>query len=109
MISIKDITPKNIKSFVEGYIRSFMIKFFQNKLEHIHEQVEERKLLVAERSPECLEQGQCKICKCKIPELFYADKPCENNPPCYPTLVNKDEWTNQKNLKSIYDDLKSNN
>ena len=101
MISIKEITLRNIRSYFEGYLRSFMIKFFQGRLEHIYEQVEYRKSLVSAASPVCINEGKCKVCGCKTPELFYADKSCENVPPCYPPLVGKNEWLEQKNLNSI--------
>jgi hypothetical protein len=102
MITLKEITPKNIKAFIEGYIRKWMIDFFQAKLEHINEQVEWRILQVAEKSPTCLLEGECRICHCKIPELFYADKACSNKEePCYPELKSKKDWITYKNRNNV--------
>lgn len=98
--AIQRITLKNIKSFIEGYTYSFLLKFYQKYLTHIFEQVDYRKKLVEEKSPECIYNGQCKHCTCKTPELFFATKGCSNNPPCYPEMASKDEWTQFKNLQS---------
>lgn len=101
-IKLKEITLKNIKAFIQGYLRKWLIDFFQKKLEHINEQVEWRIDQVAEKSPECLINLECKICHCKIPELFYADKPCSNKEnPCYPSMRTKSEWTKFKNKNNI--------
>lgn len=78
-----------------------MITFFMNRLQHIFEQVEWRKEQVMEKSPECMFNAECKVCGCKIPDLFYADKACSNvENPCYPTLMSKDKWINYKNKQS---------
>lgn len=101
-ITLKQLTLKNIKAFIEGYIRKWLIDFFQKRLEHINEQVEWRIFQVAEKSPKCLIDGECVICKCKIPELFYADKPCSNKEsPCYPELKSKKDWTTFKNINNV--------
>lgn len=79
-----------------------MIAFFENRLSHIFEQVEWRMEQVAEKSPECILDGKCKICKCTTPDLFYADKACSNKEnPCYPELMDKDSWIYFKNKSSI--------
>ncbi len=95
MIKLKDITIKNIKSFLQGYIRSIIL----NRLTHVYEQVEIRINRVNKISPECIANGKCKHCKCTTPELFYADKGCELG--CYPKLMNKQEWNTYKNIISI--------
>lgn len=97
-IKLKEITLKNVKAFIQGYIRKWTLDFFQNRLEHILEQVEYRIDMVAEKSPECLMNGECKICHCATPALFYADKPCSNKEtPCYGPMLNKQEWIKFKN------------
>jgi hypothetical protein len=97
-MQLKDITFKNVIAFIQGYTRKWAIAFFENMLRHINEQVEWRIDRVAERSPECLLNGECKICHCKTPELFYADKPCSNPEiQCYPALMSKKEWIQYKN------------
>lgn len=97
-ISLKEITWKNIKAVLQAYPRKWSINFFQKNLEYINEQVEWRIDRVAEKSPQCLIKGECKICHCKIPDLFYADKACSNvEDPCYGELMSKREWTQFKN------------
>ena len=93
---------------IKAYPRKWMIALFMNKLQHIFEQVEWRTLQVAEKSPECILNAECKICKCKIPDLFYADKGCSNKQsPCYPELMSKNKWTTFKNKQS-YANIQSN-
>lgn len=97
-MQLKDITPKNIIAFIQGYTRKWAIDFFEYILRHINEQVEWRIGRVAERSPECLLNGECKVCHCKTPELFYASKPCSNKvSPCYPAMMGRKDWTQYKN------------
>ena len=101
-MKLKEITLKNVKAFIQGYTRKFMIDFFIDKLKYIFEQVEYRKEQVTEKSPECILNGECKICGCKTPELFYSDKGCSNlSDPCYPEMMSKKEWIRFKNLNSI--------
>ena len=59
-MQLKDITPKNIIAFIQGYTRKWTIDFFEYILRHINEQVEWRINQVAEKSPECLLNGECK-------------------------------------------------
>lgn len=92
-MEIREITLKNIKAFIQGYFRKFLL----DKLTYIYEQVEYRKEQVAIKSPDCL-NGQCVKCGCKTPELFYADKPCENK--CYDELKSKEDWIKFKNILS---------
>ena len=101
MLKLKDITPKNIKAFIQGYIRKWLIGFFDKRLKHINEIVAWRKQQVEEKSPECISSGQCVVCSCKTPELFYSDKPCSSNSPCYPRMQSKEEWISFKNKNSI--------
>ncbi len=98
---LSKLTWQNIKSFVEGYTRQYAILFFTKNLQHIFEQVEERIEQVTLKSPECIANGQCKICGCATPALFYANKGCANNPPCYDPFLNQDDWQTLKNFKSI--------
>ncbi len=98
MIKLNQITPKNVKAFIEGYFRQAVIKLYYTFFSHVEEQVQWRIDQVAEKSPDCLINGECVICGCKIPELFYADKPCSRKEnPCYPPLKGKLEWVQYKN------------
>lgn len=99
---LEEITVKNVKAFIQGYVRKFMIDFFNRRLRYVFEQVEFRKKAVEEKSPECIQNGQCKVCGCKTPELFYADKGCSNfSNPCYPEMMIESDWIRFKNIKSI--------
>lgn len=77
-------------------IQSWYWKRF--KRDHIQEQVDYRISLVKEKHPECLEKGYC-YCGCDIPDMFYSDKPCDNN--CYPPLMNKKDWFKYDKLNRV--------
>ncbi|HMT02045.1 MAG TPA: hypothetical protein PKD00_01835 [Burkholderiales bacterium] len=87
-----EITLVNIKSFIVGYLRSWIIKLYNNNFKWVEERQQYRLAQVELKSPECLTNGQCKHCGCKTPELFYADKACSNTPPCYPEINSKVDW-----------------
>lgn len=36
------------------------------------------------KSPECLADGACKMCGCKMPDMLFAEHTCENH--CYCTI-----------------------
>ena len=96
-VGLKSITVKNIKSFIEGYFRSIVIKMYNKHFSYIEEQVKHRIDLVEAKSPECINNAECKTCKCKTPELFYSNKGCSNKEnPCYGELKNKIDWIEYK-------------
>ena len=91
------INLPNIKSYIQGNWRAALLEYYPEGLsKHLEEQYYWRIQQVQEKSPECLEKGKCKICSCDTPELFMADKACENNPPCYPEMMSELEWNNYK-------------
>lgn len=84
-----DITLQNISAFIQGNVRAILHNYgdsFYTLSPEIQEQVIYRTSLA---NKECLENGKCK-CNCSIPELFYADKQCEDK--CYPYMMNKSDW-----------------
>lgn len=89
MITLQQITPKNIVAFIQGYYRWFVYnRFFPNFIRgHIVEQYLVRMRSVDE---ECIKRGECKMCGCKTPQLFWANKSCDK--PCYPPMMNKKTW-----------------
>lgn len=96
------ITLKNIKSYIQGNWRAVLLEYYPEGIsKHIEEQYFWRIEQVKEKSPECLENKECKKCHCEIPELFLADKACENNPPCYPEMMSESEWNQFKYYNSI--------
>lgn len=102
-----DLTFKNIFYYFQGNIRYFLnrnknikiLKLFSSEL-HIENHIEEQALYRQKKANKiCVNQGFCKICHCKTPELFFADKPCEGN--CYPAIMNKEEWSKFKKQNKI--------
>jgi hypothetical protein len=84
-----DYNLKNIKSFIQANIRMFVEKHgldFIGLDPHIQEQITFRESVA---NKECLKNGYCK-CNCILPDMFYADKTCEDQ--CYPPMLNKKEW-----------------
>ena len=68
-MKIKDITPANIRDFVQGnYLLIKDIISDPTKPNHIKEQALYRSMLCSE----CLIRGACKICSCKTPGMFYS-------------------------------------
>lgn len=59
---------------------------------HIKEQIEWRRKQVQQKSPECWKQGHCIQCGCEIMGKTMADMGCENEPFCYPEMMNKAKW-----------------
>lgn len=90
------ITPDNIKGFVQGWTRSL---FSLTLPEYILEQVEYR----ATKAKECVEQGFCSHCGCKMPEKLYENRPCEKDPTCYPPMMNEEQWNKFKEVKETND------
>jgi hypothetical protein len=52
----------------------------------------------------CLDNGYCLECGCKTPELFYADKACSADKPCYKQLNMSKKKDKKKDKNSL--DLK---
>jgi hypothetical protein len=96
-MKLSNINIRNIKAFLQGESR-LMLEFFDSLPEHIQEQVRFRIHLVSDKSPQCLE-GKCIHCGCSTPDLFYADKTCDNQ--CYPEMLNKEQWENFKFKNNI--------
>ena len=89
MITLKQITFKNVLAFIQGYYRYYAYLYFKNKLvrKHIIEQFEVR---MRSADLDCIVNRECKVCGCKTPALFWANKACDK--PCYPPMMNKDKW-----------------
>lgn len=64
-IKLKDITPHNIRNFLEGTRNSLSSR---NLKKHQQEQVIYR----AAKCKDCLELGRCHTCGCSTPGLFYS-------------------------------------
>ncbi len=75
-------------------IQSWFRKFWTPK--HIKEQIIWREQMVQLLSPECWKQGHCIQCGCEITGKIKADMGCENEPYCFPEMMNKKEWRDFK-------------
>ncbi len=68
---------------------------------HVKEQIIWRRGQVALKSPECWKEGHCIQCGCFIVAKTTADMGCENEPFCYPEMMNKKDWENYKKQNNI--------
>lgn len=83
--STKKITISNIKNYLLAKYRQFTVTD--------KEVAEWREQQVRKKSPECLEQGYCKICYCEFEDgLLYESKACEGG--CYPNWEKSKKLTN---------------
>lgn len=77
---------------------------------HIYEQIIWRRTCVMENSPECWSTGNCVVCGCEILGKTMEDRACsisehpdllKNYDPCYPKMMNEEEWKKFKILNNI--------
>lgn len=102
-----EVTPGNIRAFIQGNARLLLEDFGPDVLKsppHIQEQILWRRAI---SDKECNELGECTACHCKMPDKLYADKACEGS--CYPEIMDKVIWGKFKQLASrreinIFDD-----
>lgn len=94
------ITWKNIKAYVQGNWRAFLLENFPQGIDkHIEEQYYWRISQVEKKSPECLTNEKCKSCSCSTPELFLSSKQCSNEQdPCYPPMMSEEQWEKFKQV-----------
>lgn len=84
-----NITLSNIGSYIQGKTRMLVQKYgneFFSLDDHIKEQIVWRETVA---NKFCLDNKECK-CGCPLPDMFFADKTCEDG--CYPVMMNKEEW-----------------
>jgi hypothetical protein len=95
-----NFTLKNIKSFIQGKTRMLVERFgneFFSLDEHIKEQIVWRE---TKSNNECINNKECK-CGCPLPDMFFADKACEDE--CYPVMMTKEEWETYKTNNLLND------
>ena len=68
---------------------------------HIREQIIWRRTQVIEKSPTCWIAGNCVQCGCFMIEKTTADMGCENEPFCYPEMMDKKKWEKYKTDNDI--------
>jgi len=84
-----NFTLNNVKAFIQGKTRMLVNKYgneFFSLEPHIKEQIVWRE---SQANSFCLNNNECK-CGCPLPDLFFADKTCEDG--CYPVMMNSEEW-----------------
>lgn len=94
-MNLKDITLSNIKKFIQGNTRYFGESWGIVKPE-IKEQVAWR----ATHCSDCIEQGKCVYCGCKVPGKWYVNESC-NKGKRFPDLMKKDAWERYKKENNI--------
>lgn len=89
---------KKIKWFIQGNRRkALMNTWFQWCLpKHI---IEQYKYRLENAKSQCLKNGECIACGCKMPAVLLADKGCKRG--CYLRMMNKQDWNNYKKIKKI--------
>lgn len=68
---------------------------------HIKEQIIWRRGEVILKSPKCWKEGACIQCGCEIVPKTTADMGCENEPFCYPEMMNRTTWAEFKKTNHI--------
>jgi hypothetical protein len=94
-IKLSQLTPENIKGFLQGNVRKFLESYPGVIDDYIYEQIQWRLGIM---DINCLQNKQCP-CNCEVPAKQYENRPCENN--CYPPMMNKEEWEQFKTLTNI--------
>ena len=88
----------DVYHYIVGNTRMWLYNNYKYLLtRHITEQYEDR---LKKANKECINQGACIACGCKTPELFMADKACEEN--CYEPMKSKKDWNHKSPIKVIF-------
>lgn len=98
----------NIKAVIQSYYRKYKAIGGIPLDDHIYEQIIWRRTQVIAASPICWNSGSCEICGCDILGKTMEDRACSlsEHPdlyriPCYPAMMNQQEWKQYKKLKNI--------
>lgn len=95
-IELKQITPKNITSFIRGTSKKLLDDLdIVNVPEHEAKQI----IIRASTCSDCLENGSCFHCGCTTPDLFYDPKKVDAKKK-WGKMMSKEEW--EKFEDSIY-------
>jgi hypothetical protein len=90
----------NIRNFIEGSWNKF--KSHSNFLK-LEEHLREQALYRAVLCKECYKEGQCVVCGCRTPDMFYAPKKeCPSKE--WGEMLSKEEWDKKKGQESIDED-----
>lgn len=96
------ITPKNIKSFFQGYSRYYFDHIFSLPL-HIKQQVAYR---IYTCKDTCLSgERRCEKCSCPTIQKAYATASC--NPEKFPDLMDRTSWIEFMKRNNLTDKISS--
>ncbi len=96
----RDITPTNIKNFIEGTTKHFIEDIgFYSLPTHEKQQMIYRSITCKD----CTLNGSCLVCHCNTPEVYYSGKACSGGH--YPALMNKSDWEVFKLTNNITDEM----
>ena len=87
-MKIKDITPSNIRNFVEGNINFYTKNYPTYQLEQF--------LYRAYLCSPCLENGKCTHCGCKTPQMFFAPRKQDAQDNWPPFFFAEPDWEQYK-------------
>ena len=91
------ITRANVKAVLQSVVRRTRKQLGGFDLpEHMYQQIFYRRHMVILKSPECWKTGACKVCGCDILGKTMEDRGCENDPSCYPPMMDKKNWEKYK-------------
>jgi len=94
-MKITDITPSNIRNFVEGNINFYTKSYPRYQLEQF--------LYRAYLCKPCLENGKCTHCGCKTPQMFFAPRKQDSQDKWPPFYFHEIDWEDykRKHLKAM--------
>lgn len=87
---------KHIKAVIQAWVRGK-----KKNPTHIQEQIIWRRTEIIKKSPSCWVAGQCIQCGCEILGKTKADMGCDNEPFCYPDMMDAKTWAIYKKTHSI--------
>lgn len=94
-MKLEDVTLSNIKSFFQGYARSYLD--IVCLLPHYTKEQVFYRIYVCKET--CVPYKQCEVCKCDAIKKSYSTKSC--SPDKFPNLMSKLDWERYKIDKKI--------
>lgn len=91
-MNLKDLTPENIKAYLQGNIRLLLDEKFNTLAPHLKEQVAYRAFMCKDS---CMLEGVCQTCGCELPGKLYVTRSC-NKGEKFPDLMDEEDWNNFK-------------
>lgn len=98
-MKIEQVNLSNIKSFIQGYARTYYDKIFGLPA-YTKEQIYFRLYVCKD---DCLVASKCKVCQCSAIEKSYSTSSC--NLDLFPNLMSEKNWEQYKLDHKIDNDL----